>query len=113
MSYIECSTCHNSRFEARQKSVEGIIVDGENKSIDSIKNSSNSFDPYGPYKCTQCGREEDELERFRNEPGTVYDFFTLEEQEEYLKNNGLRCPGSNCKETNIECSDADIDGPIA
>lgn len=52
--------CGNDRFYARQVCYHSITVDGNNFFEDDY-GVYGCLNPYGPYTCTECGREYDEL----------------------------------------------------
>lgn len=60
-------TCGNDKFYAHQACYLDVIVDGDNHFEDNAMKTAEesvyeSDDPYGPYTCTKCGKEYDEVE---------------------------------------------------
>lgn len=52
--------CGNNKFVAHQRCYHDIVVDGSNN-FESDKGIYESETPYGPYTCTECDKEYDEL----------------------------------------------------
>ena len=52
--------CGNNEFNAHQKCYHDVIVDGNNMFLQN-ENIYESEHPYGPYTCTKCGKEYEEL----------------------------------------------------
>ena len=61
---MEC-TCGNDKFKAHQVCYIEIIVNKNNRWESNYPNDKfccyNSYAPFGPYKCTKCGKEYDEI----------------------------------------------------
>lgn len=54
--------CGNDEFYAHQVVRMDIIVDKDNYFVKGLENGIyDSEIPYGPYTCTKCGKEYDEL----------------------------------------------------
>ena len=58
---MKCPHCNNERFIAHQLVRMDVVVDGNNSFLEQ-KDIYDSEKPYGPYSCTECGYEFDELE---------------------------------------------------
>lgn len=58
--------CGNDKFVAHQQCYHDIIVDG-NGNFESDKGIYESNSPYGPFTCTECDKEYEELK----EPDTI------------------------------------------
>ncbi len=65
---MKCPKCGNDKFVGRQVCRVDIIVDGDNNFLDNLMSDkelvSSIYDsetPYGPYTCTECGEEIEEL----------------------------------------------------
>lgn len=56
-----CPFCGNIAFSAHQQSYHDVIVDKDNTFVMDA-GVYESEDPYGPYTCTMCGAEFDELD---------------------------------------------------
>ena len=56
----KCPECGNTQFFAKQKCYHDIVVSGNNTFIDNVA-VSDADTPYGPYQCTECDKEFDEL----------------------------------------------------
>lgn len=57
---MKCEDCGSEEFTAHQKTRHDIIVDGRN----NFKEDCGIYDaetPYGPYTCTVCGKEYEDL----------------------------------------------------
>ena len=54
--------CGNDKFIAHQVVRMDVVVDENNNWIES-KEAYDSETPYGPYTCTACGEEYDELKQ--------------------------------------------------
>lgn len=62
-----CS-CGNNRFFARQEVYYDVVVDGNNIFNRNI-GCEDAETPYGPYTCTRCGKEYDDLDELTNNEG--------------------------------------------
>ncbi len=59
---MKCPICGGNRFIAHQLVRMDIVVDGDNNFESNIEGGIyDSETPYGPYTCTNCGNEIDEL----------------------------------------------------
>jgi predicted RNA-binding Zn-ribbon protein involved in translation (DUF1610 family) len=63
-----CEDCGNTEFYGHQKCRMNVVVDGDNNWLrNSPEDQSACYDsesPYGPFTCTQCGKEIEELARY-------------------------------------------------
>ena len=65
---MECTHCGNKEFNAHQVCRMDVVVDGDNNWVsnpggaDSAASIYDSENPFGPYTCTDCGKEYDELQ---------------------------------------------------
>lgn len=109
--YIECSSCHNSRFKANQTVRDKIIVDGCNEYVGDVKGSLSAETPFGPYECTQCGRKEDFLDRFLNKQEEIYPGISIEKEKEYVDSGGRSCPYCSSDQIDLD-SGPNVDGSI-
>jgi hypothetical protein len=66
MKQVTCSDCGSARFTGFENRCYGVIVDGTNVFEDENRQCETFYDgePFGPYVCTGCGREEPEREGF-------------------------------------------------
>lgn len=59
---MKCPICGGNRWIAHQLVRMDVIVDGENNYEESVEGGIyDSETPYGPYTCTNCNYETDEL----------------------------------------------------
>lgn len=58
--------CGHNRFYARQETHDDIIVDQDNNWFDTIE-IYYAGTPFGPYVCTNCGAQYDDLEELKDE----------------------------------------------
>lgn len=59
---MRCPKCGGNRFIAHQLVRMDVIVDGNNYFQESVEGGIYDAEtPYGPYTCTKCGYETDEL----------------------------------------------------
>lgn len=52
--------CGNDKFHAHQQCYHDVTVDGNNIFLDD-RGCYDSEKPYGPYTCTACGKQYEEL----------------------------------------------------
>jgi len=63
---FKCPVCGNTKFVGHQVLRAEVIVDGNNNFESNLECGLDaaiydSSEPYGPYTCTKCGKEVDEL----------------------------------------------------
>lgn len=63
---MQCVQCGNDTYYARQQIYVDVIVDSDGDFMDNLNDdlSSSVYEvgrPYGPFECTQCGKEYDEI----------------------------------------------------
>lgn len=70
---MKCSVCDNEKFYAHQVCRVDIVVDGDNDFVENLISDKalgdsvyDSETPYGPYTCTECGEEFEELKETKN-----------------------------------------------
>ena len=64
---MKCPICGNSEFAAHQQCYLDVIVDENNSFLRNAEETADASiyeasEPYGPYTCTKCGYEFDEVQ---------------------------------------------------
>ena len=64
---MKCA-CGNDKFYAHQECRVDVVVDEDNTFLENLINDKDLGDsvydsgtPYGPYQCTECGKEHEEI----------------------------------------------------
>lgn len=57
---MKCPKCSNRQFRARQTIHRDVVVDEDGDFVKELEVFDGNK-PYGPYKCTECGEELDDL----------------------------------------------------
>jgi hypothetical protein len=58
---FKCPNCENDKFTAQQRCYHDVVVDGDNNFIED-KGIYESETTYGPYYCTECDFEIEEID---------------------------------------------------
>ena len=61
---MKCTNCGNNQFVGHQIVRMEVVVDENNNFLEQ-REIYDAETPYGPFTCTKCGREYDDIEVFK------------------------------------------------